>query len=222
MDPLKKDYPYYTPYQFAGNSPIANIDLDGAEPIERITVLDDGTPMFDIASDWVVVMATRVPEWYSRVTLNGTASDPISRNIYSRLASGDTDFSIKGPLHAQGASVYGGTEYVDPIGDVLLYTAGGLLAAGASPAAVALSVEVAPFLAGSSLLGAGIETTAQLTFGQGNLLERARGLDLVDIGVSSIQGGALFSNAKRLSKFGLLIGGESFKAFSDASVGSGN
>lgn len=32
VDPLTATYPWYTPYQFAGNSPIANIDLDGAEP----------------------------------------------------------------------------------------------------------------------------------------------------------------------------------------------
>ncbi len=32
IDPLTKDYPWYTPYQFAGNTPIQAIDLDGAEP----------------------------------------------------------------------------------------------------------------------------------------------------------------------------------------------
>lgn len=32
VDPLASSYPYYTPYQFAGNSPIKFIDLDGAEP----------------------------------------------------------------------------------------------------------------------------------------------------------------------------------------------
>ena len=31
VDPLAKDYPWYTPYQFAGNKPIQFIDLDGAE-----------------------------------------------------------------------------------------------------------------------------------------------------------------------------------------------
>lgn len=31
IDPLTKDYPWYTPYQFAGNKPIEAIDLDGAE-----------------------------------------------------------------------------------------------------------------------------------------------------------------------------------------------
>jgi hypothetical protein len=33
VDPLTKDYPWYTPYQFAGNMPIVAIDLDGAEPL---------------------------------------------------------------------------------------------------------------------------------------------------------------------------------------------
>jgi hypothetical protein len=31
VDPLTKSYPWYTPYQFAGNKPIAFIDLDGLE-----------------------------------------------------------------------------------------------------------------------------------------------------------------------------------------------
>lgn len=31
VDPLRKSYPELTPYQFASNSPIANIDLDGLE-----------------------------------------------------------------------------------------------------------------------------------------------------------------------------------------------
>ena len=32
VDPLQFKYPYYTPYQYAGNRPITCIDLDGAEP----------------------------------------------------------------------------------------------------------------------------------------------------------------------------------------------
>jgi hypothetical protein len=31
VDPLKKEYPWYTPYQFAGNMPVWAIDLDGLE-----------------------------------------------------------------------------------------------------------------------------------------------------------------------------------------------
>ncbi len=39
VDPLVKSYPWYTPYQFAGNSPIRNVDLDGAEPKSVINEL---------------------------------------------------------------------------------------------------------------------------------------------------------------------------------------
>ncbi|SDD37379.1 RHS repeat domain-containing protein [Williamwhitmania taraxaci] len=36
VDPLTKSYPWYTPYQFAGNTPIMAIDLDGLEPYPAI------------------------------------------------------------------------------------------------------------------------------------------------------------------------------------------
>jgi hypothetical protein len=32
VDPLSDKFPWYTPYQFAGNTPLQAIDLDGAEP----------------------------------------------------------------------------------------------------------------------------------------------------------------------------------------------
>jgi RHS repeat-associated protein len=37
VDPLTQEYPWYTPYQFAGNMPIQYIDLDGCEPAEPET-----------------------------------------------------------------------------------------------------------------------------------------------------------------------------------------
>ena len=36
VDPLTHDYPWYSPYHFAGNSPIKNIDLDGGEPKDMV------------------------------------------------------------------------------------------------------------------------------------------------------------------------------------------
>ncbi|MEJ0105486.1 MAG: RHS repeat-associated core domain-containing protein [Bacteroidota bacterium] len=32
VDPIASSFPWYTSYQFAGNSPLANIDLNGEEP----------------------------------------------------------------------------------------------------------------------------------------------------------------------------------------------
>ena len=39
MDPLTSSYPWYTPYQFAGNMPIIAIDLDG---LEEFIMIDQG------------------------------------------------------------------------------------------------------------------------------------------------------------------------------------
>jgi RHS repeat-associated protein len=33
VDPLSNNFAYYTPYQYAGNKPIAYIDLDGLEDV---------------------------------------------------------------------------------------------------------------------------------------------------------------------------------------------
>jgi len=41
VDPLTKEYPWYTPYQFAGNKPIMAIDLDGLE--EKVVIYDYGS-----------------------------------------------------------------------------------------------------------------------------------------------------------------------------------
>jgi RHS repeat-associated protein len=37
VDPLTKSFPWYTPYQFSGNTPIMAVDLDGLEPKVVIT-----------------------------------------------------------------------------------------------------------------------------------------------------------------------------------------
>jgi len=42
VDPLTKSYPWYTPYQFAGNMPISAIDLDGLEELVVIYWYKDG------------------------------------------------------------------------------------------------------------------------------------------------------------------------------------
>ena len=42
VDPLTKKFPWYTPYQFAGNKPIMATDLDGAEELIVIRWFDQG------------------------------------------------------------------------------------------------------------------------------------------------------------------------------------
>jgi RHS repeat-associated protein len=55
VDPLTTSYPFYTPYQFAGNNPIWAIDLDGLEELIVIRWFDDdntyrGSTVFRIPS----------------------------------------------------------------------------------------------------------------------------------------------------------------------------
>ena len=42
VDPLTNSYPFYTPYQFAGNTPIIAIDLDGLEVLIKISDIPNG------------------------------------------------------------------------------------------------------------------------------------------------------------------------------------
>ena len=51
LDPLAKNFPWYTPYQFAGNKPIAFLDLDGLEDIwygETNIINGNGFPVLEI------------------------------------------------------------------------------------------------------------------------------------------------------------------------------
>ncbi len=55
VDPLMGSYPYYTPYQFAGNDVIRNVDVDGLEKHNYTLLLDeDGETICDIEFDRTV------------------------------------------------------------------------------------------------------------------------------------------------------------------------
>lgn len=41
VDPLQNNYPYYTPYQFAGNTPLQALDVDGKEPTRPKMLTND-------------------------------------------------------------------------------------------------------------------------------------------------------------------------------------
>jgi len=57
-DPLSKSYPWYTPYQFAGNNPIWAIDLDGLEEYIVVHWMQNGalraTTIVRLINDWKV------------------------------------------------------------------------------------------------------------------------------------------------------------------------
>lgn len=46
VDPLTKEYPWYTPYQFAGNTPIQAIDVEGLEGVQMVDHQSKTTTIF--------------------------------------------------------------------------------------------------------------------------------------------------------------------------------
>jgi len=69
VDPLTASYPWYTPYQFAGNKPIAFIDLDGLEDYYYLLQWDDkgGNPQLTFQKEVPDV----IPGFFSSVYVNG-------------------------------------------------------------------------------------------------------------------------------------------------------
>ncbi|MFO0362979.1 MAG: RHS repeat-associated core domain-containing protein [Flavobacteriales bacterium] len=61
-DPLSKEYPWYTPYQFAGNKPIWCIDIDGAEELIVTIRQDPNTPQLRKITITKVSESTRVSD----------------------------------------------------------------------------------------------------------------------------------------------------------------
>jgi RHS repeat-associated protein len=79
IDPLTKKYPYYSPYQFAGNKPIQYVDIDGLEegggssptsPAKEIKG-DNGLPSgYTSAVDNATVKTAPVPDIHTLVKQN--------------------------------------------------------------------------------------------------------------------------------------------------------
>jgi RHS repeat-associated protein len=65
LDPLADDYPYYTPYQFAGCEPIANVDLDGLEPLNVLSA--PGKMIGEVVIKSIIPKAGAATQWTSRL-----------------------------------------------------------------------------------------------------------------------------------------------------------
>jgi RHS repeat-associated protein len=133
VDPLTKKFPFYTPFQFAGNIPIAAIDLDGLEDyiVVHWTSNDKlvGTTLYKISSNYKidpnnhdVVYKTMDVSQRMGTSKNGSADlfarlrnneNPSARNNFSKLISDrrewkqdfehDEEQMLNGGLHRYAA-----------------------------------------------------------------------------------------------------------------------
>ena len=76
VDPLTSSYPWYTPYQFAGNSPIKFIDLDGLEKkVEGTAETETKTdPQLDNSNSKDMAIMVAFPDQKAKIPTNQGAA----------------------------------------------------------------------------------------------------------------------------------------------------
>lgn len=84
VDPLTKSYPWFTPYQFAGNIPIAAIDLDGGESKIVINQTSKDGTVVQIASENYIVQQSILG-----VKFTSDNSGPLGHGTYTVNYSAD-------------------------------------------------------------------------------------------------------------------------------------
>jgi RHS repeat-associated protein len=87
VDPLTQSYPWYTPYQFAGNKPIRYIDLDGAEEWDIVkNWINNSVDMAYVPKSYTVGKKTVVTSY----TLHGWGRNYLY--FWDKVIKNDPDF----------------------------------------------------------------------------------------------------------------------------------
>ena len=109
VDPLTQNYPWYTPYQFAGNNPIQYIDLDGLEELDPKEVISYEVGKIDQAlknaNENLVQVYDKVISAMGKIANDGLQGNfrlPFGLQLYG---SGTTEENKK-DLPADNAVVY--------------------------------------------------------------------------------------------------------------------
>lgn len=92
IDPLTKSFPQLSPYQFADNNPILNIDLDGLEPLNSNIKFSGSTARPQILSQNAVNVLNSIVKdvGLSKITITSTGRTPAeqARIMYDNLEAG--------------------------------------------------------------------------------------------------------------------------------------
>lgn len=157
VDPLQPFYPHLTPYQFASNSPIDGLDLDGLEHMHytvffnrqgtAIQVVDESDRYFDLGPNgWGVTLNMKMED------KNGQYVQFKSQFIKSKLPP---DFWVfkNGPAYAKGLKVLPGSRAGEGSAD-----GANIGTITKKDVAVALSIGALPVAAYGYIIGGGIAT----------------------------------------------------------------
>jgi RHS repeat-associated protein len=127
VDPLTPQYPYYTPYQFAGNKPIAFIDRDGEEEAPSISANNQSNAAFlrgstdALRNAQMLGAGDKLPDWLGGTDHSNDYSSDYLKAAYlrGRLAGDATAIAM---AHVE---MTGGAGMMQQGGAVVLATGGG-------------------------------------------------------------------------------------------------
>jgi RHS repeat-associated protein len=127
VDPLTTSYPWYTPYQFAGNMPIWAIDIDGLEQWVVVSYFRNGKYLGEsilrIEESFRIPKRTGSAEKYTGVVyLNYNLgqqeefdhSQVHPGNWSNKIRNSNTSFSFSDELYEREQAMLKGLEWVDP------------------------------------------------------------------------------------------------------------
>jgi RHS repeat-associated protein len=85
VDPLTQSYPWYTPYQFAGNMPIWAVDLDGSEPLFQTSYkrLLEKKVEVTYGDEMIVKYTFRGQKIHARIDKNGVEATTLKSKVKS-------------------------------------------------------------------------------------------------------------------------------------------
>jgi hypothetical protein len=128
VDPLAAKYPFYTPYQYAGNQPVIAIDLDGLEPSvgpggeggSKAPVGDDGVPITSLPT---VEITAKAPGIWNRLSNRAKVSASereVSKAWYDHAVAGWNNPGYLPVDKMAGEEIRQRTSFhYDPLGDIL-------------------------------------------------------------------------------------------------------
>jgi len=92
VDPITREYPFYSPYHFAGNTPIHAIDLDGLEP-RSMTASYFLSSLRSVYGDALISAGNWIDKAFS-YTNNSEASAPVKKATIAQVTN-ETNVKVK-------------------------------------------------------------------------------------------------------------------------------
>jgi len=101
VDPLAQSYPYFTPYQFAGNSPIHFIDLEGLEPGEPgYRAFMGGLSISNPTAAKLETKIVNSPEYYKGMAYGMAAGTVFTLDVFAFKGKASQLFFVYTPMAA--------------------------------------------------------------------------------------------------------------------------